>query len=75
MTIEITRPEVEALIEQRLRSGVFSDAEDVILDALRSSAPAYATGAELVAAMQASPYKEIEIEPSRDRLPVRDVSF
>jgi hypothetical protein len=39
MTIEITRPEVEALIEQRLRSGVFSDAEDVIFQALRSFEP------------------------------------
>jgi hypothetical protein len=40
MTIEITKPEVEALINQRLRSGGFSDAEDVILQALKSSSPA-----------------------------------
>ena len=33
------------------------------------------TGADLVAAMQASPYKEIDLEPARDRLPVRDVEF
>ena len=39
MTIQITRPEVEALINQRLRSGVFKDAEDVILQALQSSPP------------------------------------
>ena len=38
MTIHITRPEIEALIQQRLQSGAFRDAEDVILDALRSSA-------------------------------------
>jgi hypothetical protein len=37
MTIEITKPEVEALIKQRLQSGAFEDAEDVILQALRSS--------------------------------------
>jgi hypothetical protein len=37
MTIQITRPEVEALIKERLRSGQFTDAEDVILQALRSS--------------------------------------
>jgi hypothetical protein len=37
MTIEITRPEVEALINERLSSGVFKDAQDVILHALRSS--------------------------------------
>ena len=36
MTIQITKPEVEALINQRLQSGAFEDAEDVILQALRS---------------------------------------
>jgi hypothetical protein len=39
MTIQITRPEVEELINQRLRSGAFKDAEDVILQALQSSPP------------------------------------
>ena len=39
MTIQITKPEVEALINQRLQSGVFKDAEDVILKALQSSPP------------------------------------
>jgi hypothetical protein len=28
MTIQITKPEVEALINQRLQSGAFKDAED-----------------------------------------------
>jgi Arc/MetJ-type ribon-helix-helix transcriptional regulator len=37
MTIQITRPDVEALIKRRLETGVFKDAEDVILQALRSS--------------------------------------
>jgi hypothetical protein len=37
MTIEITRPEVEILIKQRLQSGAFRDAEDVILQALQAS--------------------------------------
>lgn len=37
MTIQITKPEIEALIKQRLQSGEFKDAEDVILQALRSS--------------------------------------
>jgi len=36
MTIQITRPEVEALIKRCLDSGAFKDAEDVILQALRS---------------------------------------
>jgi hypothetical protein len=39
MTIQITQPEVEALINQRLESGAFQNAEDVILQALRSSLP------------------------------------
>ena len=34
MTIEITRPEVEAMIKERLESGWFKDAEDMILQAL-----------------------------------------
>ena len=37
MTIQITKPEVEALINQRLQSGGYKDAEDVILQALQSS--------------------------------------
>jgi Arc/MetJ-type ribon-helix-helix transcriptional regulator len=37
VTIEITRPEVEALIDRRLKTGAFKDAEDVILQALKSS--------------------------------------
>jgi hypothetical protein len=39
MTIEITRPEIESLIHQRLQSGAFVDAEDVILRALRFFEP------------------------------------
>jgi len=39
MTIEITRPEIELLIHDRLKSGAFMDAEDVILRALQSFAP------------------------------------
>ena len=34
MTIEIKRPEIEALIQQRLRSGGFESIEDVLFDAL-----------------------------------------
>ena len=75
MIIEITRPEVEALIQQRLQSGVFTTIEDVILHALRSSEPEHPTGADLIDAMQASPYRDIDLEPARDRPPVRDVAF
>jgi len=37
MTIHITKPEIEALINQRLQTGGFKDAEEVILQALQSS--------------------------------------
>jgi prevent-host-death family protein len=33
------------------------------------------TGEALIAAMQSSPHREIEIEPGRVRMPVRDVSL
>jgi hypothetical protein len=49
MTIQITKPEVEALINQRLRSGGFKDAEDVVWQALQSSPPdAAATPSKIV---------------------------
>jgi hypothetical protein len=40
MTIQITKPEVEELINQRLQSGAFKDAEDVVLQAPASDEPA-----------------------------------
>ncbi len=87
MTIEIHRPELEALIRERMNRGAFQNVEDVLMEALTSSplpaeknaglldetsAP---TGADLVAAMQASPCKDIDLGPARDRPPVRDVVF
>ena len=38
MTIEINRPEIEALIQQRLHSGAFRSVEDVLFDALEMQA-------------------------------------
>ena len=87
MTIEIHKPELEALIQERMKSGTFQNVEDVLLQALKSSPlrvekdtglpddTTSPTGAALVAVMQASPYKEIPLEPTRERLPVRDVVF
>jgi hypothetical protein len=87
MTIEIHRPELEALIWEWMKTGAFPTVEDALMQALKSSPlpaeqeadassgkPAL-TRADLVAAMQASPYKELDLEPTRDRLPVRDVRF
>ena len=84
MTIEIHRPELEALIMERMKSGRYSDVEDVLMQALETytaidSKPRATaknrTGADLIAAMQSSPDRELEIEPARYRLPVRDVAF
>jgi hypothetical protein len=84
MTIEIHRPELEALIMQRMKAGGFQNVEDVLMQALET-APATEekpvttakkrTGADLIAAMQSSPHRELEIEPTRYRMPVRDVTF
>jgi antitoxin ParD1/3/4 len=38
MTTEINRPEIEALIQQRLHSGAFESVEDVLFDALEIQA-------------------------------------
>jgi len=86
MTIEIQKPELEALILGRVQKGGFASVEYALMQALEAS-PMVAehpvesrerrTGAELIAALQASPYRELDIEPSRFRLsmPVRDVTF
>ena len=39
MTIEIHKPELEALIRERMTSGAFQDVEDVLMQALKSSPP------------------------------------
>ena len=76
MTIEITSPDVEALIRQWMRTGAFNSPEDLIRAALRSSELDTRTGADLIAALQACPYPEVNIEPSRVPSPlVRDVSL
>ena len=47
------------------------------IDALKGDPllPEGRKGADLVAAMQASPYKEIGLEPERRPMPVREVRF
>ena len=87
MTIEIRKPELEALIRERMKGAAFQNVEDILIQALKHSPPpavpdagmadrtSTLTGADLVAAMQASPCKEIDLEPARHPLPVRDVAF
>jgi hypothetical protein len=82
MTIEIRKPELEALIRERMSGGAFQNVEDVLIQALKAAplpakteSPTALSGADLVAAMQASPCKEIGLEAARQPLPVRNVVF
>ena len=82
MTIEIQQPELEAMIEAWMRSGSFASVEDALMQALKTAQiptgspsrdEAELTGSALVAAFQASPHKEIDLEPERFPMPVRAV--
>jgi Arc/MetJ-type ribon-helix-helix transcriptional regulator len=87
MIIEIQKPELEALIDERMSSGEFHSVEDVLIQALKS-APGlgkkvtgepveknHPMGTELVAAMQASPFNEIPLDHIGERSPVRYFAF
>ena len=39
MPIEIQKPELEALIQERMKTGAFQTVEDVLIQALKSSPP------------------------------------
>ena len=84
--IQIEKPELEALIHDRMQAGKFQTVEEFLLDALQTSSlrgdadrkeghSGGATGADLVAAMQDSPYKEIDLESASARMAVRDVTL
>lgn len=84
MTIEIHKPELEALIMERMKTGGFHSVEDALIQALETSQvpreqpaapPKSHTGKDLITAMQESPYQELEIEPARYPMPVRNVAF
>ncbi len=76
-------PEQEAFIVQRVRTSRFTSADEAMQEAVSlleeqesgNAACNGATGAELVTAMQASPFKDIDLEPSRPHLPVRNVTL
>ena len=74
MTIEITNPDVEAWIRERMKAGAFTNPEDLIREILRPSETDTPSGAALIDAMRACPFPEIDIEPPRVLTPlVRDV--
>ena len=81
MNLEIHKPELVQRVKAQIQSGHFHDTDDLIekaLDALDVQAaaaePPTATGAVVLAALQASPYRDIDLTPPRVRLTnVRDV--
>jgi hypothetical protein len=85
MTIEIQKPELEALILERMQLGAFATVEDALMEALESSLlpservagssqTVSSTGAVVLAALQSSPYPDIDLAPPRMRLSnVREV--
>lgn len=76
MTIEITSPDLEALIRHRMQAGAFKTPEDLLWDALQPAASDFRTGADLVVALQSCPYPDVDLEPERVLSPtVRDVAL
>jgi hypothetical protein len=83
MNLEIHKPELAQRVRGQIQSGHFQDPDDLLekaLDALdeqsTASWPATATGAVLLAALQASPYREIDLKLPRVPLTiVRDVAL
>ena len=82
MNFKIHKPELAQRVRAQIQSGHFHDTDELIkkaFDALDEQAaaavPETATGAQVLAALQASPYRDIDLTPSRLRLTsVRDVT-
>jgi putative addiction module CopG family antidote len=70
-------PEQEAFIRQRIQAGRFATPDEALREAVslleeqETGSHTSATGKALVAAMQASPAMDIELEPARPALPSR----
>jgi hypothetical protein len=81
MNLEIHKPELVQRVNAHIETGHFHDADELLekaLDALdeqtTAAAPPTATGAVVLAALQARPYPDIDLTPPRVRLTnVRDV--
>ena len=81
MNLEIHKPELVQRVNAHIQNGRFHDADEVLekaLDALdeqsAAATPQTATGAVVLAALQARPYPDIDLTPPRVRLTnVRDV--
>jgi hypothetical protein len=70
MSLEIHKPELVQRVQARIQSAHFHDADELIekaLDALdeqtTAEVPKAATGAVVLAALQARPYPDIDLAP------------
>ena len=74
MNLEIHKPELARRVQAQIRSGHFQDADELIekaryaLDEQTTAAPGTGTGVVVLAASQASPYRDINLTPPRVRL-------
>jgi hypothetical protein len=83
MTIDIHRPELEALIAERMESGVFDNVEEALLHALKTAPPPHSetcrapvpTTSDFLAAMRSSPLQQLDLDHPRPLMPVRDVEL
>ena len=79
MNIEIQRPEVEAIIKQRLATGRFRDVEDVLFQALRSTEVSPSSSSEPHLAEVLAQARVLldgeELDFSRDPSPGRSVDL
>ena len=82
MNLEIHKPELVQRVNAHIQTGHFHDADELLekaLDALdeqttAAAPPTTATGSVILAALQASPYRDIDLTPPRVLLSnVRDV--
>jgi len=78
MNLEIHKPELVQRVNAHIQTGHFHDADEVLEKALdeqaTAAAPPTATGAVVLAALQARPYPDIDLTPPRVLLSnVRDV--
>lgn len=72
MNLEIHKPELARRVQAHIQTGHFHDADELLekaLDVIEGKAaappPATATGSVILAALQASPYREIDLTPPR----------
>ena len=77
MSIQISPHNEIRLREEAHRQGVSVDAyiEHLLNGRATGASASSLTGAALLAVLQESPYRDIDLTPRRDPLPVRDVEL